>query len=110
MAGDEYLPHIFRLRGDRLAFTTGILVLATLAIVLVWVFKAETNALISLYAVGSFVSFTLLAVRYGSALVEAQGRGLASRDRFPISKPGKSGGGPHFCFFFFFKNPPPAFF
>jgi amino acid transporter len=59
LARDKFLPDLFTLRGDRLAFTTGILVLALLASLLLVVFKGSTDALINLFAVGVFMSFTL---------------------------------------------------
>lgn len=59
LARDKFLPSMFTLRGDRLAFTTGILVLALLASLLLVVFKGSTDALINLFAVGVFMSFTL---------------------------------------------------
>jgi amino acid transporter len=59
IARDGYLPRQLANRGDRLVFSNGVLVLAILAGVLIWVFGGETNALIPLYAVGVFVSFTL---------------------------------------------------
>jgi len=59
MARDRFVPRQFASRGDRLAFSNGIVILALLSAVLVVVFKAETHALIPLYAVGVFVSFTL---------------------------------------------------
>src|SRR5712692_9963596 len=59
LARDKFLPSLFTLRGDRLAFTTGILVLALLASLLLVVFKGSTDALINLFAVGVFMSFTL---------------------------------------------------
>lgn len=59
LARDHFLPHQFAFRGDRLAFSTGIVVLAILASVLLVVFNGSTNALIGLYAVGVFLSFTL---------------------------------------------------
>jgi amino acid transporter len=59
LARDGYLPHLFRLRGDRLAFTTGIVVLGALSIVLLVGFKGSTEALINLYALGVFTAFTL---------------------------------------------------
>ena len=46
-------------RGDRLAFSNGIVILAALAIVLIVAFNAEVTALIQLYIVGVFVSFTI---------------------------------------------------
>jgi amino acid transporter len=59
LARDKFLPSLFSLRGDRLAFTTGIVVLAFLASLLLVIFKGSTNALINLFAVGVFMSFTL---------------------------------------------------
>src|SRR4051812_25620856 len=59
IARDGYLPRQLANRGDRLVFSNGVLVLAILAGVLIAVFGGKTNALIPLYAVGVFVSFTL---------------------------------------------------
>jgi amino acid transporter len=59
MARDHFLPHQFLFRGDRLAFTNGIIVLSVLSGLLLVVFKAETSRLIPLYAVGVFMAFTL---------------------------------------------------
>ncbi|MEO7130012.1 MAG: APC family permease [Dermatophilaceae bacterium] len=58
LARDGYLPRQMHTRGDRLAFSNGIVLLSLAAIVLVIVFKAEVTALIQLYIVGVFVSFT----------------------------------------------------
>jgi hypothetical protein len=59
MASDRFMPRQFTRRGDRLAFSNGILILAVLSAVLLIAFSADTHALIPLYAVGVFVSFTL---------------------------------------------------
>jgi amino acid transporter len=59
LAQDRYLPRQLHTRGDRLAFSNGILFLAVFAIVLVVGFDAEVTRLIPLYTVGVFVSFTL---------------------------------------------------
>jgi amino acid transporter len=59
MARDRFMPRQFASRGDRLAFSNGIIILAVLSALLLVVFKAETHALIPLYAIGVFVSFTL---------------------------------------------------
>ncbi|MEO5744488.1 MAG: APC family permease [Terracoccus sp.] len=59
LARDGYLPRQLHTRGDRLAFSNGILILAAAAILLVVVFRANVSALIQLYIVGVFVSFTL---------------------------------------------------
>src|SRR5207244_7739709 len=58
-ARESYLPKQFSLRGDRLAFSVGIITLAVLAGVLLIIFRGSTNALINLFAVGVFVAFTL---------------------------------------------------
>jgi amino acid transporter len=59
LAKDGYLPRQLHTRGDRLAFSNGIMTLASLAIVLVIVFQADVSSLIQLYIIGVFVSFTL---------------------------------------------------
>jgi amino acid transporter len=59
LAQDRYLPRQLHTRGDRLAFSNGIMFLAGFAVVLIIAFKAETTRLIQLYIVGVFVSFTL---------------------------------------------------
>ncbi|MCM0676526.1 APC family permease [Micromonospora phytophila] len=58
LAQDRYLPRQLHTRGDRLAFSNGILFLAVFAIVLIVGFQAEVTKLIQLYIVGVFVSFT----------------------------------------------------
>src|ERR1700682_295885 len=59
LARDHFLPHQFAFRGDRLAFSTGIIFLAVLAGRLLVMFGGNNNPLINLYAVGVFMSFTL---------------------------------------------------
>jgi len=59
IARDGYLPRQLANRGDRLVFSNGVLVLAGVACVLIIAFGGKTNALIPLYAVGVFLSFTL---------------------------------------------------
>ncbi|MEO3784572.1 APC family permease [Actinocorallia sp. B10E7] len=59
LAQNRYLPRQLHTRGDRLAFSNGILMLAGAAIVLMYVFKADVTRLIQLYIVGVFVSFTI---------------------------------------------------
>ena len=59
MARDRVLPRQFAFRGDRLAFSNGIIVLGLASAALLIVFQAETHALIPLYAVGVFIGFTL---------------------------------------------------
>ena len=59
LARDKYLPRQLATRGDRLAFSNGIVLLAVAAIVLVIAFDAQVTVLIQLYIVGVFVAFTL---------------------------------------------------
>jgi amino acid transporter len=59
LARDGYLPRQFSFRGDRLAFTSGIVILSLVAITLLIIFGGNTTALIPLYSVGVFVSFTI---------------------------------------------------
>jgi amino acid transporter len=59
LGSDGYLPRQFGRRGDRLAFSNGIVILALLAGGLIWAFDASTSRLIQLYIIGVFVSFTL---------------------------------------------------
>ena len=59
LARDNYMPHQFTDRGDRLAFSTGIIALGGIAALLVVVFKGNVNSLIHLYAVGVFLAFSL---------------------------------------------------
>jgi amino acid transporter len=56
---DGFLPRQFSFRGDRLAFTLGIVILGFVAASLVIVFRGETHLLIPLYAVGVFIDFTI---------------------------------------------------
>jgi len=59
LAKDGYLPHQLHTRGDRLAFSNGILILAGAACFLIFIYNAQVTRLIQLYIVGVFVSFTL---------------------------------------------------
>ena len=59
LARDGFLPKQLHTRGDRLAFSNGILTLSGLAVILVVIYRADVTALIQLYIIGVFVSFTL---------------------------------------------------
>ena len=59
LARDGFLPRQLHTRGDRLAFSNGIVTLAFMAIVLIVAFDAQVTKLIQLYIVGVFVSFTI---------------------------------------------------
>ncbi|MCC7354903.1 MAG: APC family permease, partial [Anaerolineae bacterium] len=59
LARDGFLPRQFAFRGDRLAFSTGIIILGSVATVLLIVFRSDVHALIPLYAIGVFLSFTI---------------------------------------------------
>ncbi|MCZ8517663.1 APC family permease [Paenibacillus filicis] len=62
VAADGFLPRALTNRGDRLGYSNGIFVLAGLASILIITFHAQTNALIPLYAIGVFLSFTVAQV------------------------------------------------
>jgi len=59
LARDGYMPHQFTDRGDRLAFSTGIIALGVIAALLVVAFQGNVNSLIHLYAVGVFLAFSM---------------------------------------------------
>jgi amino acid transporter len=59
LARDRYLPRLFAFRGDRLAFSGGIVLLAIIAAALILAFEGSVTNLIPLYTVGVFLAFTL---------------------------------------------------
>ncbi len=59
MAKEGYVPRQLSMRGDRLSFSNGIIVLSAVSILLIIVFKARVTSLLGLYAIGVFISFTL---------------------------------------------------
>jgi hypothetical protein len=59
LARDGFAPRALGSRGDRLAYSNGIVFLAVMAIILILAFNAETTRLIQLYIIGVFVSFNL---------------------------------------------------
>src|SRR5260370_15268365 len=59
LARDRFIPRQFATQGDRLVFSNGIVILRGVATLLLVAFNGDTHALIPLYAVGVFLSFTL---------------------------------------------------
>lgn len=59
MAKEGYVPRQLSMKGDRLSYSNGILVLSAVACFLIVLFKANVTSLIGLYAIGVFISFTL---------------------------------------------------
>jgi amino acid transporter len=59
LAKDKFIPRMFLIRGDRLGYSNGIIILGAASILLILAFHAETEHLIPLYAVGVFIPFTL---------------------------------------------------
>lgn len=59
LAADGFLPRYLAFRGSRLVFSRGIVALAAIACLLIILFRASVTALIPLYAIGVFLSFTL---------------------------------------------------
>ncbi|HEX2998484.1 MAG TPA: APC family permease [Anaerolineales bacterium] len=58
-ARDRYLPSQLTFRGSRLVYSNGIITLASIASLLIIIFKARVDLLLPLYAIGVFLSFTL---------------------------------------------------
>jgi amino acid transporter len=88
LASDRYLPRQLHTRGDRLAFSNGILLLGAAATVLVVAYRADVVSLIHLYIVGVFAAFTLSQagmVRHWNRVLRAErdpaGRRRARRSR-----------------------------
>ena len=79
LAEDGYMPRQFSFRGDRLAYSWGIVLLAAVAFGLLWIFHGDTHALIPLYSVGVFVCFTLSQVGMVKHWLTAHGPGWAWR-------------------------------
>src|SRR5712692_8008334 len=75
LAQDSFLPHQMRNVGDRLAFSNGIFILGLSAALLLIIFRGETHALIPLYAIGVFLSFTLSQVGMVRHWQDRKGRG-----------------------------------
>ncbi|AZB42306.1 APC family permease [Bacillus sp. FJAT-42376] len=59
LAKDKFIPRMFTVRGDRLGYSNGIIILSVFSIILIIAFKGQTEHLIPLYAVGVFIPFTL---------------------------------------------------
>src|SRR5438445_46952 len=59
LARDRFVPRQFANQGDRLVFSNGIMILSGFAILLIVAFQGDTHALLPLYAIGVFISFTL---------------------------------------------------
>ena len=79
IAINDYLPHAFTLRGRRLLFSWGIYALTALSGALLILFKGRTDYLISLYAIGAFLAFTLsqagMVVHWKKLKGQQKGRG-----------------------------------
>ncbi|PFL17276.1 amino acid permease [Bacillus cereus] len=59
LAKDKFIPRMFTIRGDRLGYSNGIIILGIASIILIVAFQGKTEHLIPLYAVGVFIPFTL---------------------------------------------------
>ena len=70
-AADGFLPRQLTYRGSRLVFTFGIVSLAVFSSLLIIIFRAETTALIPLYAIGVFLSFTLSQIGMATRWVKS---------------------------------------
>ena len=93
LASDSFLPRQFTNLGDRLVFSNGIVVLAGVASLLIWIYNANVNTLIHLYVIGVFTAFTLSQagmVRYWrrTRTHQAGGTGKAVKTRVGASATG----------------------
>lgn len=59
LARDGFMPRWMQNRGDRLVFSSGIIVLTTLAVIIILIFRADEIAMLPLYAIGVMISFTV---------------------------------------------------
>lgn len=59
MAKEGYVPRQLSMKGDRLSYSNGIIVLSLVSVFLIIIFNAQVTKLIGLYAIGVFISFTL---------------------------------------------------
>jgi hypothetical protein len=86
LAQDRFLPRQLHTRGDRLAFSNGIIALALVAAALIFAFDGSTTRLIQLYILGVFTSFTLCQ----AGMVRHWNRALAgttdAKERFAIQR------------------------
>src|SRR3989441_8571086 len=62
LSRDRFMPRQFASQGDRLVYSNGILILSGFAVLLIVLFGGDTHALLPLYAIGVFISFTLSQV------------------------------------------------
>jgi amino acid transporter len=79
IAGKDYLPHVFLLRGRRLLFSHGIYALTGFTALILILFDGVTDRLVPLYAIGAFLAFTLSQagmVRHWHKTLDAPHRGL----------------------------------
>ncbi len=79
IAVQDYLPHVFILRGRRLLFSHGVYALTTFTAIILILFKGVTDRLIPLYAIGAFLAFTLsqagMVIHWKKQGPEHKGRG-----------------------------------
>ncbi|MFV9511546.1 APC family permease [Tepidibacillus sp. LV47] len=79
IAKDGFLPRNLTARGDRLVFSNGIILLSVLAIILIIAFHGDSHALIPLYAVGVFLSFTIAQAGMVKSFIQEKGNKWLSR-------------------------------
>jgi amino acid transporter len=79
VAADRFLPRSLALRGDRLGYSNGIVVLSALSALLIEAFQANTNALIPLYAIGVFVAFTVAEIGLTRRWLRIKGKGWKAK-------------------------------
>lgn len=79
LAKDKFMPNMFKVRGDRLGFSNGIIFLGVFSAILVTAFHGNTENLIPLYAVGVFIPFTLSQLGMMVLWLKTKPKGWISR-------------------------------
>ena len=93
IAMNDYLPHVFLLRGRRLLYSHGVYALTGLTAALLILFGGVTDNLIPLFAIGAFLAFTLVAGGDGGALVQVGARAYAAGLAYVCEWPRRAGDG-----------------
>jgi amino acid transporter len=90
IAHDRFLPRLFMFRGDRLAFTSGVIVLAVVSSLLIIAYDGSVTGLIPLYTVGVFIAFTCSQAGLVKHWQRLRGQEKAWRARVAINAVGAS--------------------
>lgn len=79
LAKDKFIPRMFMIRGDRLGYSNGIIMLSIFSILLIVMFEGQTEHLIPLYAIGVFIPFTLAQLGMVRKWLKEKPKGWSSK-------------------------------